>query len=189
MLMSGLWNLLFGIADTTFLLYAVRELDLSPGTLGTIFAVGAVGGLVGATISTRLGRRGTFGPVLGIAFVFGCVPWLLLPAMAGTQNLAIAGFTLAYFLIRTGLGLWTVLTRSLFQAITPFHLMGRVSASTRLVSYGLGALGFLLSGISGTLIGLRPTLWLAALGFVIILLITLLATPLPRVRSIPAAGK
>ena len=185
--MSGLWNFLFSVADTVFLLYAVRERNLQPGTLGVIFAVGAVGGLVGSAISTRLGRRGTFGPVLGIAFTFGCLPWLLLPAVSGSQPVEIAGFTLAYFLVRFGLGLWGVLTLSLRQAITPLHLMSRVSASMRLVSYGLGAFGLLLSGVLGTLLGLRATLWLAAFGFVAILVITLVATPLPSVRSLPSA--
>ncbi len=184
-LMSGLWNLLFNIADTVFLLYAVRELRLQPGTLGAIFAVAAVGGLIGSAVSTRLGRRGRFGPVLGIAFTFGCVPWVLLPAVSGSRSLEVAGFTLAYFLVRIGLGLWAVLTLSLRQAITPQHLLGRVSASLRLLSYGLGALGMLLSGVLATLVGLRPTLWLAAGGFLTILIITLAATPLPRVRSIP----
>lgn len=185
-LMSGLWNMLFGIADTVFVLYAVRELGIQPGALGVIFAVGAVGGLIGSAISTRLGRRGTFGPVLGIAFTFGTVPWLLLPAVAGSLPLEIVAFTLAYFCIRMGLGLWGVLTISFRQAITPHHLLGRVGASMRFVSYGLGALGFLLSGALGSLLGLRQALWLAAIGFLAILLATLLATPLPRIRALPA---
>ena len=185
--MSGLWNFLNGIADTLFLLYAVRERGLQPGALGAVFAMGAIGGLIGSAISTRLGRRGTFGPVLGIAFTFGCVPWLLLPAMSGPQGVEIAGFTMAYFLVRVGLGLWGVLTLSLRQAIVPLHLLGRVSGSMRMFSYGLGALGVLASGFLGTLIGLRAALWLAALGFLIILAITLLATPLPRLRALPTA--
>ena len=186
MLMSGLWNMLFGIADTVFMLYAVRDLHIQAGTLGGIFAAGAVGGLIGSAVSTRLGQHGAFGPMLGIAFTFGCAPWVLLPAVQGTQTLEVIGFTLAYFLVRVGLGLWSVLTISFRQAITPHHLLGRVNASLRFVSYGLGALGFLLAGALATLAGLRQALWVAALGFVVILAITLLATPLPRVRSIPA---
>lgn len=185
MFMSGLWNLLFGISDTVFVLYAVRELHLQPGTLGAIFAAGAIGGLIGSAISTRLSQRRAFGPVLGIAFTFGSAPWILLPAVRGPQPLEIAGFTLAYFFVRLGLGLWSVLTISFRQAITPHHLLGRVSASLRFVSYGLGALGFLLAGVLATLLGLRQALWLAADGFLVILAITLLATPLPRVRAIP----
>lgn len=183
--MSGLWNLLFGIADTVFVLYAVRTVGLQPGVLGAIYGVGAVGGIIGSTISTRLGQRGTFGPVLGVAFTFGSLPWMLLPALSGPRAVEVAGFTVAYFLIRLGLGLWRVLTQSFRQAITPLHLLGRVGASIRFVSYGLGALGYLLSGALATSIGLRPTLWVAAIGFVITLAITLLATPLPRIRSIP----
>ncbi len=185
MIMSGLWNMLFGIADTVFVLYAIRELHIQAGTLGAIFAVGAIGGLIGSAISTRLGQRGRFGPVLGIAFTFGTVPWILLPAVAGSLPLEVAAFTLGYFLVRVGLGLWSVLVVSYRQAITPNHLLGRVGASLRFVSYGLGALGFLLAGVLASLIGLRPTLWLAAGGFIVILLITLLATPLPRVRALP----
>lgn len=186
MLMSGLWNMLFGVADTVFVLYAVRELRLQPGTLGAIFAVGAIGGLIGSAISTRLGQRGRFGPVLGIAFTFGTIPWLLLPAVTGQLPMEVVAFTLAYFLVRVGLGLWSVLTISFRQAITPHHLLGRVGASLRFVSYGLGALGFLLASGLASFLSLRQVLWLAALGFVAILLITVLATPLPRVRALPA---
>src|SRR5262249_26494067 len=83
--MSGLWNFFNAIAATIFLLYAVRERGLSPGALGLILAVGASGGLIGAAISTRLARRGRFGPVLGVAFTFGCASWVLLPAAQGSQ--------------------------------------------------------------------------------------------------------
>lgn len=187
-LMSGLWNLLSNIAQTVFLLYAVRELGLGAGALGGIFAVAAIGGLIGSAVSTRLGQRGRFGPMLGIAFTFGCLPWVLLPAVRGPQSLEVLAFTLADFLVQVGLGLWGVLALSLRQAITPPRLLGRVAASLRLLSYGLGALGMLLSGVLATLLGLRPTLWLAAGGFLLILLITLLATPLPHVRSIPSSA-
>jgi MFS family permease len=183
--MSGLWNMLFGVADTLFVFYAVRELGISAGAIGAIFGAGAVGGLIGSAISTRLGQRGRFGPVLGIAFTCGTLPWLLLPGVTGPLPLEIAGFTLAYFVIRLGLGLWSVLVISYRQAVTPNHLLGRVGASMRFVSYGLGALGYLLAGTLPAFASLRQTLWLAALGFVAILLITLLATPLPRLRSIP----
>lgn len=187
MVMSGLWNMLFGVADTVFVIYAVRELHFAAGTLGAIFAVGAVGGLIGSAISTRLGQRGQFGPVLGVAFTLGTVPWLLLPAVRGALPVEVVAYTLAYFLVRFGLGLWFVLVLSYRQAVTPNHLLGRVGASLRFVSYGLGALGFLLASGLTTFLGLRETLWLAAAGFVAILLLTLLATPLTHLRSLPTA--
>jgi predicted MFS family arabinose efflux permease len=186
--MSGLWNFFNAIALTIFLLYAVRERGLSPGTLGVILAVGATGGLIGATISTRLARRGRFGPVLGVAFTFGCVSWVLLPAAQGSQAVVSATFAVAFFSIHIGLGLWGVLTLSLRQAITPARLQGRVSATMRLIAYGLGTLGALAAGALGAAFGLQPTLWIAAVGFLAILAVTLLATPLPQVRSLPSAS-
>ena len=122
-----------------------------------------------------------------VAFTFGCAPWLLLPAVSGASALEIAAFILAFFLVQVGLGLWGVLTISFRQAITPNYLLGRVNASMRFTSYGLGALGLLLSGLLASLFGMRETLWLAAAGFLAILLVTLLATPLPRIRAIPTA--
>jgi MFS family permease len=186
--MSGLWNFFNLIAMTIFLLYAVRERGLSPGALGVILAVGASGGLIGAAISTRLARRGRFGPVLGVAFTFGCASWALLPAAQGSQVVVSAIFAIAFFCVYIGLGLWGVLTLSLRQAITPARLQGRVSATMRLISYGLGTLGALAAGALGSAFGLRPTLWIAAVGFLAILMVTLLATPLPKVRSLPTSG-
>ena len=58
MVISGLYNILFNIADTVFIVYAVRDLRMEPGTVGAIFGIGAIGGLIGTTISIRLGRRG-----------------------------------------------------------------------------------------------------------------------------------
>jgi MFS family permease len=184
--MSGLWNFFYLVASTIFLLYAVRERGLSPGTLGIVLAVGACGGLIGAAISTRLARRGRFGPVLGVAFTFGCASWVLLPAAQGSQVALSAFFAIAFFSIHIGLGLWNVLTLSLRQAITPMRLQGRVSATIRLIAYGLGTLGALAAGVLGSVFGLQTTLWIAAVGFLAILAVTLLATPLPRVRSLPA---
>jgi len=186
-IMSGLWNCLDMIAETTFLLYAIRERGLAPGTLGAVFAIGAVGGLIGAAASTAMVQRGRFGPILGIAFCFGCLPWVVMPLVIGSQWLEAGAYAIAFFLVHIGLGLWAVLTTTLRQTITPLHLLGRTGASVRLISYGLGALGVLLAGFFGSVIGLRATLWLAAVGFLVILVVLLLATPLPRVRSLSGA--
>ncbi len=187
MVISGLYNILFNIADTVFIVYAVRELHMEPGTVGAIFGIGAIGGLIGTTISIRLGRRGRFGPALSVAFILGCAPWVLLPAVSGPQTVEIVAFTLVYFLTRFGQGLWVVLVTSYRQAIVPNHTMGRVQASIRFISFGGVALGSLLSGVLASLIGLRPTLWVAAVGLIAIMLIMLFATSVPRVRSMPTS--
>jgi hypothetical protein len=45
--------------------------------------------------------------------------------------------------------------------------------------------GNLTAGVLGTHLGLRPTLWVAAVGFLVSLALALGQTPLPRLRSMP----
>jgi predicted MFS family arabinose efflux permease len=184
-LMAGCYNLLSTIVETIFLLYVITERHLTPTVLGTTFAIGATGGVIGSAVATRVSRRPQFGPLLIIAACFACFPPLLLPAVSGPIWFEIGGFSLAWFLTRAGNSLWSVLTLGLRQALTPPSVLGRVSASIRTVTFGLGAVGALLSGAMGSAVGFRTTLWLAAVGMVGVWGMVVFATPLAQVRSIP----
>jgi hypothetical protein len=59
---------------------------------------------------------------------------------------------------------YNVNSRSLMQAVTPDRLLGRVIATNRFIVWGVIPLGSFLGGVLGTALGLRPTLWLAAIG-------------------------
>src|SRR5437773_2706193 len=50
-------NLFSSIMQAVYLVYAVRRLHLSPGTIGAILAVANVGFLVGAVTAVPLARR------------------------------------------------------------------------------------------------------------------------------------
>lgn len=50
------------------------------------------------------------------------------------------------------------------QSVTPPELMGRMNAAVRWVVWGTLPLGSILGGVLGTLIGVRPVLWLAFIG-------------------------
>ena len=52
-----------------FILYATTALDVTPGALGLVLGAGAVGGLMGALVTSRVARR--IG--IGSAFAVGCV--------------------------------------------------------------------------------------------------------------------
>ena len=58
-------------------------------------------------------------------------------------------------------------TVSLRQAITPYHLRGRVNASMRFVMWGTMPIGSLLGGGLAEVIGMHTTLTLAALGMLL----------------------
>jgi MFS family permease len=179
------WNFCFSLLETIFLIYTVRQLGFSPGLLGLVYAVGAIGGLLGATIASPLAQRVRLGFVLCGTFTLGSLPWILIPVTTGSQTFVAAVFIVVFFLVRTALGIWQVLTTSLRQTITPNHLLGRTTASLRTVSYGTATLGPLVAGALGAAIGLRASLWVAGLGFALTWA-ALFLSPLPQLRGLPA---
>ncbi|GHO97653.1 MFS transporter [Reticulibacter mediterranei] len=176
------WNFCFLLVETIFLIYAPRVLGFSPGLLGLVYAVGAIGGLLGAGIASSLARHFRLGWLLCGTFTLGTVPMLLIPLATGPLAPVICGAAL--FLIRTALGIWFVLTTTLRQSITPPHLLGRVSASLRLIAYSGSTIGALVAGYLSSVIGLRAGLWVGSIGFIITLL-PIFFSPLPRLHTMP----
>jgi hypothetical protein len=69
----------------------------------------------------------------------------------------------------------------------PDRLRARVSGAYMVVNYGVRPIGALTAGALGAWIGLRPTLWIAAVGGVLGVL-WLLGSPIPRLRELPATA-
>ncbi len=70
------------------------------------------------------------------------------------------------------------------QAICPPRLQGRMNAVIRFLVWGTLPLGALLGGALGTWVGLRPALWVAAIGALFTFL-PILLSPVPRIREMP----
>lgn len=182
---ASAWNLFFYLMETAFLLYFVRELGLSPALLGVVYATSAAGGLLGSAIASRIAQRFPLGIAICCVFSLGSIPVILIPLAGGPQLWLVTIFTVAFFLVRTALAIYLVLSSSLRQAVTPLAIMGRMNASLRLVAYGGVALGPLLGGLLSGLIGLRACLWLGAIGLIIALL-PIFFSPIPRLRGLPS---
>ena len=167
-----------------FVLYATRELDLPPGTLGLVLGAGAVGGLVGSVVTGRISRRIGIGP----AFVVGCVvfplPLVLVPLAEGPRWLIVALLFLAEFGSGLGVMMLDISAGAIFAAIIPDRMRSRVSGAYSAVNYGVRPLGSLVGGALGSTIGLRPTLWIGAVGALAGVL-WLLPSPIPRLRDLP----
>lgn len=186
-LQASAWNFFFAILDTIFLLYALRELGFSPSLLGFIYATGAIGGLLGSALATVLMKRFHLGIVICATFTLGSVPFLLLSAVTGPHSVVLMVCVTVFFLVRTALGIYTVVSISLRQAVTPHSMMGRVSASTRVLTYGATTFGALVSGFLGAAIGLRSSLLVAGCGFIVALL-PIFFSPLLRLKAMPVAS-
>jgi MFS family permease len=167
-----------------FVLYATRELNVPPGTLGLILGVGALGGVIGSVVTGRISRRIGLGP----AFVVGCVlfplPLLLVPLAEGPRWVIVSLLFLAEFFSGLGVMILDISAGAIFAALIPHRLRSRVSGAYSFVNYGVRPLGSLVGGALGSTIGLRPTLWIGAVGALAGVL-WLLPSPVPRLRDLP----
>jgi MFS family permease len=80
--------------------------------------------------------------------------------------------------------LYNVTAISLMQAITPDRLLGRMNASRRFVVWGVIPLGSLTGGVLASTIGLRPTLFVAAIG-ASLAVVPLLFSPVRSLERVP----
>jgi MFS family permease len=167
-----------------YILYLTRELGFRPATLGLIYALGGVGGVLGAAVAGWLNGRFGMGRTIVISQLFHGICLTALPLAAligGTQAIALIGSV--HFVWGFTSTIYTVPAVSLRQAITPDHWQGRVAASTRVLTFGVSPLGFLMGGWLGEWIGLWPTLLIAGLGLLLSNL-WLALSPLPNVQGV-----
>jgi MFS family permease len=177
----------FGAAVyAVIVLYAVRELHLSPGVIGLVVAGGAVGALIGTQLAPRVTRRIGAGPTILWATV-GFPPALAITPLAGYGEprwVAAAVLAAAEFVGGVAVMLFDVNTAALRQSATPEHLYGRASGAMSFLTQSAKPLGSLFGGGLATAIGLHPTLWVCAAGGLLVIPWTVFS-PLraPRIES------
>lgn len=79
--------------------------------------------------------------------------------------------------------LFDVNLNSLQAAVIPDGMRSRVAGAYSTINYGIRPVGAIVGGLLATLIGLRATLLIAAVGGALSLL-WLLPSPIPRIRSL-----
>ena len=167
-----------------FILYATRELHVRSGTLGIVLGAGAVGGLLGAAVAGRLGRRIGIGPAFILGMVVFPAPLLLVPLAGGPKPVVLAMLFTAEFLSGFGVMILDINAGAIMTALTPHRLRSRATGAFRFVNYGVRPLGALAGGALGTAFGLRPTLWFAAAAGLLGVL-WLVPSPVPRLLELP----
>ncbi len=155
----------FGAGVTAlYILYATRELELSPLLIGAIFAVGGVAALPGAMLAERTGRRFGVGRAILGGYALVGIAALLIPLAAGPTAVVIAVLMLGRALDGVAETVANIHQWTLRQAVTPDRLAGRVTAGHRFIVYGACALGAFASGALGSVIGVRGALLVFAVG-------------------------
>ena len=148
-----------------YTLYALRELGLSPTQLGIAIGCGGVGALIGAALaapaSARWGTRRTLLGSLALTAVMQAfiplapaVPWIAMLFLVASQVVGDGAMTV-----------YLVNETTLRQRLLPQEALGRSAATWQVASGLLTPIGALLGAVLAETIGLRPTLWVLAIGF------------------------
>jgi MFS family permease len=178
---TALFNFFGNVMFSIFLVYAVRQLDLSAGTIGVIFAVGNVGPLIGALTTNRVAAKIGVGPaiVAGAATGIAAILVPLAPESSPIPFLIAFGAISGY-----GVVLYNVTQGSYRQAITPERLQGRMNSVMRFIVWGVIPLGTLLGGALASTLDLKTAIWVGAIGISLAFLPVLLS-PVRTLREMP----
>jgi Na+/melibiose symporter-like transporter len=157
-----LFNTAWFCMQGVFVAYAIDTLGYSVARVGWTMAGYGVGMIAGAAISRRVfelvpvGTAICIGPLAGFA------------AMATMATSLIGAGTIAppiaFFLLGAGPILWTISTTTLRQSITPFDMLGRVSAIIVTATAGARPVGAGIGALAATTLGVDWAILLCVAG-------------------------
>jgi MFS family permease len=158
----------FNIFNTVFwaliVLFATQELHLGSGAIGVALGIGALGSVLGSAVAKGLAGRLGIGRLMIFAFFLAPLPLILVPLADGPPALSMALLTAAEFLSGVGVMILDVGLFSLQAALIPDQLRSRVWGAILFVNWGVRPIGAVAGGLLAGVIGLRPTMWIAAVG-------------------------
>ena len=172
---------LFGsFMASLYTLFALRDLALTPTELGIAIGCGGIGALAGAMTSRRAAER--FGPrrtLIG-SLALGAAMQVLIPLAPPVPWIAMT-FLIATQLLGDGvLTVYLINETTLRQRLLPPEALGRAAGTFQVANGVLTPAGALVGAMLAEGIGIRPTLWLLAMGYALALVSLILAR-----RSLP----
>jgi MFS family permease len=130
-------------------------------TVGLIFSIGAIGGIVGSIVGGTIQRRFTYGQVtIGSVWLLA----LMTPLYALTQNVILFGVISAVSFIT--FPVYSVVQMSYRLPLIPDELQGRVNSVFRLIAFGFQPLGATLGGMLLEWTDPITTVLVVSMGFV-----------------------
>lgn len=176
------WNLSWWVIQSVFVLYAFERYGMDAQAIGMTLGAQGAGMLAAAVAAPAITRRLKLGTMIVLGPALSAVAAVVMAAGAGMLPLLAA-----FFLFGFGPLLWVIGQTSLRQAIVPDALIGRVSAVQQVATAGMRPLGALLGGAIGATWGLDVAVGVGLAGFGLQLLV-ILASPVPRLATLPSAS-
>lgn len=160
------WMLLalsHGMLGGVIIIFVTRDVGLSAGVQGLIYAIGGVTSLLGALAADRVRRRLTAGGAMIAGLLLGALGAALTGlAPSDMLWLAVALLIATQIVSDPGITVYDINLVSLRQAITPTRLMGRVNSAVRFAGLTAMLVGSLLTVALIGPLGPRAVIMLAA---------------------------
>jgi len=182
LLRTAVASFFVGFIASLYMVFAVRELKMTPALLGVVISIGGFSSLFGAWINERLVRRLGFGRTLIIASAATGMP-AILPALAHGSVAMCAAFLAAGQLLDMTWTISNINEVSLRQAVAPPAVLGRVNSAMQMLFRGLLPAGALVGGILAQHAGMRTAMLTGALG-VPLSALWLIFSPIRRIRNL-----
>jgi len=159
---TGSSNFFTSMSAAVIMVLLARQLDLSPGVIGLLTSVSAVGGLVGSLLARRIASWLGQGPTIWASTLVAAPLGFVAPFMQRDWTLAL--YAVAQLVFFVAVVVYNIAQVSFRQGLTPHALLGRMNATMRFVVWGTMPIGAFIGGVLGSTIGVRETLLVAAIG-------------------------
>ena len=167
----------FSPGYTLILIVLAKQQHASPAAIGSIFAIGAFGGLGGAILVTQVRKRYRFGTIM-----VAC-GWCLVvtyPLYLAAPNTVVLGIILA--VLSTIGTLYNIVQYSFRLEQIPDELQGRVNSVFRLIAFAGQPLGAAVIGVALQVFGVRATVTMVTCCLIAMAIATTLARHVREAR-------
>jgi MFS family permease len=167
------------------LVFAYRDLHLAPALVGTIFAAGNAGFVLGALVAPQVARRLGLGRTLAVSQLLLGLGLISTPlALFGLPAVVLS---VSQFVVNAQAPIYNINQLSLRQAITPAPLQARMHATMRALILSTIPAGSFVGGLLGIHAGVVQTLLLGA-AISLVAPLWILAGPVIALKAQPAAA-
>jgi MFS family permease len=172
-----------GAIGAFYVLYLIRDLQVSPAALGIIVGCGGAAALAAAIVTTRIAAVTPAGPGMIVGIAAAALGHVLLPLaglFVGTW-LVIPLLALGQLISDFGLAYAFSLERALRQHHIDNAVLGRAAVVISMCGNVPGPIGAILAGLFAERFGLTPVLWACVAGYALSVPVLLAS----RIRTLP----
>lgn len=156
-----------------------QHLHATSFAIGLIFAVGGMGGIVGAAVAAPIQKRFSFGQIIIVTCWMTALLW---PLYGIAPNIVVLGMITAAILFV--FPIYDATQFSYRMALIPDELQGRVNSVFRLIAFAGQPLGVAFTGILLQTVKAIPAVLIISLGFIALALATMLNSHVRHARSL-----